>query len=175
MVWPTSWEGFAIGVNVRSNEAGWSIENSGYCSFAYSALASFRMGCGRESSRTSSVCGPLLRADRDSSSGAMSERTATIRCHRTATLGSDSEGAADWLHAGRDQTTLFWVSQGNPPFSPLAGVEEAEDCRTQGDLEHIPTMCALVEQQGNCRCTALEECGKKIFEKQCRKSMRSAC
>jgi hypothetical protein len=73
----------------------------------------------------------------------MSERTATIRCHRTATLGSDSEGAADLLHAGRDQTTLFWVSQGNPPFSPLAGVEEAEDCRTQGDVGAYPDyVCA---------------------------------
>jgi hypothetical protein len=26
-----------------------------------------------------------------------------------------------------------------------------------------------VEQQGKCRCTALEECGKKMFEKQCAK------
>jgi hypothetical protein len=34
-------------------------------------------------------------------------------------------------------------------------------------LEHIHSMRALVEQQGKCRCTALEECGKKIFEKQC--------
>jgi MerR family redox-sensitive transcriptional activator SoxR len=36
-------------------------------------------------------------------------------------------------------------------------------------LEHIQSMRALVEQQGNCRCTALEECGKRIFDKQCEK------
>jgi hypothetical protein len=34
-------------------------------------------------------------------------------------------------------------------------------------LEHIQKMRALVEQQGKCRCTALEECGKKMFEKWC--------
>ena len=34
-------------------------------------------------------------------------------------------------------------------------------------LEYIQTMRDLLEQQGKCRCTALEECGKKIFEKQC--------
>jgi hypothetical protein len=36
-------------------------------------------------------------------------------------------------------------------------------------LEHIQSMRALLEQQGKCRCTALEECGKKMFEKQCAK------
>jgi MerR family transcriptional regulator, redox-sensitive transcriptional activator SoxR len=34
-------------------------------------------------------------------------------------------------------------------------------------LQHIQTMRDLLEQQGKCRCTALEECGKKMFEKQC--------
>jgi len=34
-------------------------------------------------------------------------------------------------------------------------------------LEHIQTMRDLLEQQGKCRCTALEECGKEILEKQC--------
>jgi hypothetical protein len=34
-------------------------------------------------------------------------------------------------------------------------------------LEHIQTMRALLEQQGKCRCAALEECGKKMLEKQC--------
>ena len=36
-------------------------------------------------------------------------------------------------------------------------------------LEHIRAMRDLLEQQGKCRCTALEECGKKMFEKQCQK------
>ena len=34
-------------------------------------------------------------------------------------------------------------------------------------LEHIQTMRDLLEQQGKCRCTALEECGTKMFEKEC--------
>ena len=34
-------------------------------------------------------------------------------------------------------------------------------------LEHIQSMRDLLEQQGKCRCTALEECGKKMFERQC--------
>jgi hypothetical protein len=34
-------------------------------------------------------------------------------------------------------------------------------------LEHIQSMRALVKQEGEYRCTALEECGKKMFEKQC--------
>jgi DNA-binding transcriptional MerR regulator len=38
-------------------------------------------------------------------------------------------------------------------------------------LEHIQNMRDLLEQQGKCRCTALEECGKKMFEKQCAKRL----
>jgi MerR family redox-sensitive transcriptional activator SoxR len=34
-------------------------------------------------------------------------------------------------------------------------------------LEHIQTMRDLLDEQGKCRCKALEECGKKMFEKQC--------
>jgi MerR family transcriptional regulator, redox-sensitive transcriptional activator SoxR len=34
-------------------------------------------------------------------------------------------------------------------------------------LQHIQTMRDLLEQQGKCRCAALEECGKRMFEKQC--------
>lgn len=36
-------------------------------------------------------------------------------------------------------------------------------------LEDIQSMRGLVEQQEQCRCTAREECGKKMFEKQCDK------
>ena len=38
-------------------------------------------------------------------------------------------------------------------------------------LEHIQTMRDLLDKQGKCRCTALEECGKKIFEKQCQNGL----
>jgi len=34
-------------------------------------------------------------------------------------------------------------------------------------LESIQSIRSLLNQQGKCRCAALEECGKKIFEKQC--------
>ena len=34
-------------------------------------------------------------------------------------------------------------------------------------LEHIQTMRNLLDEQGKCRCTALEECGKKMFDRQC--------
>ena len=34
-------------------------------------------------------------------------------------------------------------------------------------LEYIQSMRAIVLQQGKCRCAALEECGKRMFEKQC--------
>jgi MerR family redox-sensitive transcriptional activator SoxR len=38
-------------------------------------------------------------------------------------------------------------------------------------LEHIQTMRDLLDEQGKCRCKALEECGKKMFEKQCAKRL----
>jgi MerR family redox-sensitive transcriptional activator SoxR len=33
--------------------------------------------------------------------------------------------------------------------------------------ERIESMRRFLERQGECSCSALEECGKKIFEKQC--------
>jgi hypothetical protein len=33
-------------------------------------------------------------------------------------------------------------------------------------LEQIQTIRELLDELGKCRCTALEECGKKMFEKQ---------
>jgi len=38
-------------------------------------------------------------------------------------------------------------------------------------LERIQSMRDLLEQQGKCRCSALKECGKKIFEKHCGKEL----
>jgi hypothetical protein len=38
-------------------------------------------------------------------------------------------------------------------------------------LEHIQTMRDLLDEQGKGLCTALEECGKKMFEKQCAKRL----
>jgi hypothetical protein len=32
---------------------------------------------------------------------------------------------------------------------------------------HFLRSTGPLEQQGKCRCTALEECGKKMFERQC--------
>ena len=68
-----------------------------------------------------------------------------------------------------------WVSSRNSSwgfvpdafFSRLAEVEEAEDSRARAMLEHIGSMGALLVQQVKSHCTALEECGKKMFERQC--------
>ena len=74
----------------------------------------------------------------DSSSGASDQRTAAVRCRRAASPNHNSDGAADWLYADRDQETILWISRWNTAFCPLAQVEEAEDRRTGCDVEAHP-------------------------------------
>jgi hypothetical protein len=102
---------------------------------------------------------------------AASERTATIRSHRPASLGSDSESAANWLYADRDQATFLRVSRWDTPSVRWQKLKKQKIVELDTMLEHIQTMRDLLEQQGKCRCAALEECGKKIFEKQCEKGL----
>ena len=59
---------------------------------------------------------------------------------------------------------------GTPPSVRWQKLKTREMVELDVMLEHIETMRALLEQQGKCRCTALEECGKKMFEKQCQRS-----
>ena len=62
---------------------------------------------------------------------------------------------------------FFGFRAGTPPSVRWQKLKRRKIVELDAMLEHIQSMRALVEQQGKCRCTALEECGKKMFEKQC--------
>jgi MerR family transcriptional regulator, redox-sensitive transcriptional activator SoxR len=62
---------------------------------------------------------------------------------------------------------LFGFRAGTPPSVRWQKLKKRKIVELDAMLEHIQTMRDLLEQQGKCRCTALEECGKKMFEKQC--------
>jgi MerR family redox-sensitive transcriptional activator SoxR len=62
---------------------------------------------------------------------------------------------------------FFGFRAGTPPSVRWEKLKKRKVVELDAMLEHIQTMRALLDQQGKCRCTALEECGKKIFEKQC--------
>jgi MerR family transcriptional regulator, redox-sensitive transcriptional activator SoxR len=62
---------------------------------------------------------------------------------------------------------FFGFRAGTPPSVRWQKLKSRKMVELDAMLEHIQTMRALLDQQGKCRCTALEDCGKKIFEKQC--------
>ncbi len=62
---------------------------------------------------------------------------------------------------------FFGFHAGTPPSIRWEKLKKRKIVELDAMLEHIRTMRDLLEQQGKCRCTALEECGKKMFEKQC--------
>jgi MerR family transcriptional regulator, redox-sensitive transcriptional activator SoxR len=62
---------------------------------------------------------------------------------------------------------FFGFRAGTPPSVRWQKLKKQKIVELDAMLEHIQTMRDLLEQQGKCRCSALEECGKKIFEKQC--------
>ena len=62
---------------------------------------------------------------------------------------------------------FFGFRAGTPPSVRWRKLKKRKIVELDAMLEHIQSMRALLEQQGKCRCTALEECGKKMFEKQC--------
>jgi MerR family transcriptional regulator, redox-sensitive transcriptional activator SoxR len=62
---------------------------------------------------------------------------------------------------------FFGFRAGTPPSVRWQKLKSRKIVELNAMLEHIQTMRALLEQHGKCRCTALEECGKKMFEKQC--------
>lgn len=66
---------------------------------------------------------------------------------------------------------FFGFRAGTPPSVRWQKLKKRKIVELDTMLEHIQTMRELLDEQGNCRCTALEECGKKIFEKQCRKGL----
>jgi len=64
---------------------------------------------------------------------------------------------------------FFGFRAGTPPSVRWEKLKKRKIVELDAMLEHIQNMHDLLEQQGKCRCTALEECGKKMFEKQCSK------
>jgi len=62
---------------------------------------------------------------------------------------------------------FFGFRPGTPPSVRWQKLKKRKILELDAMLECIQTMRDVLEQQGKCRCTALEECGKKMFERQC--------
>jgi MerR family redox-sensitive transcriptional activator SoxR len=68
---------------------------------------------------------------------------------------------------GEIKKLFFGFRAGTPPSVRWQRLKSRKIVELDAMLEHIQTMRDLLEQQGKCRCAALEECGRKIFEKRC--------
>ena len=66
---------------------------------------------------------------------------------------------------------FFGFRDGTPPSIRWQKLKKRKIVELDAMLEHIRSMRDLLEQQGKCRCAALEECGKKMFERQCAKRL----
>ena len=66
---------------------------------------------------------------------------------------------------------LFGFRAETPPSVRWEKLKNRKMIELDAMLEHIQTMRDLLDEQGKCRCTALEQCGKKMFEKQCAKRL----
>lgn len=64
---------------------------------------------------------------------------------------------------------FFGFREGTPPSVRWEKLRKRKIVELDAMLERVQSMRSLLNQQGKCRCAALEECGKKIFEKQCGK------
>ena len=73
---------------------------------------------------------------------------------------------------GEIKKLFFGFRAGTPPSVRWQKLKSQKIVELDAMLEHIQTMRALLEQQGKCHCTALEECGKKMLEKQCASGRR---
>ena len=62
---------------------------------------------------------------------------------------------------------FFGFRVGTPPSVRWQKLKKRKIVELDAMLEQVQTMRDLLEQQGRCRCSALEECGKKMFERQC--------
>jgi len=62
---------------------------------------------------------------------------------------------------------FFGFRAGTPPSIRWQKLKKRKIVELDAMLEHIQTMRNLLDEQGKCRCTALEECGKKMFDRQC--------
>jgi len=68
---------------------------------------------------------------------------------------------------------FYGFRAGTPPSARWQKLKRQKIVELDRMLEHIRTMRDLVQQHGNCGCKALEECGRKLFEKQCAKDSRT--
>jgi len=68
---------------------------------------------------------------------------------------------------------FYGFRAGTPPSTRWQKLKRQKIVELDAMLEHIRTMRDLVQQHGNCGCRALEECGKKLFEKQCANTSRA--
>lgn len=62
---------------------------------------------------------------------------------------------------------FFGFREGTPPSVRWEKLRKRKLVELDAMLERVQSMRSLLNQQGKCQCAALEECGKKIFEKQC--------
>lgn len=62
---------------------------------------------------------------------------------------------------------FFGFRAGTPPSARWRKLKKHKLAELDAMLQRIRSMRALVTKYGNCRCAALEECGRRIFEKQC--------
>lgn len=62
---------------------------------------------------------------------------------------------------------FFGFRTGTPPSVRWQKLKKRKIVELDAMLERIKSMRVLLEQQGRCHCSALEECGKKLFAKQC--------
>ena len=65
---------------------------------------------------------------------------------------------------------FFGFRAGTPPSVRWQKLKRRKIVELDAMLQHVQTLRALVAQQGQCRCSALEECGKRMFEKSCAKA-----
>ena len=72
---------------------------------------------------------------------------------------------------GEIRELFFGFRAGTPASVRWQKLRERKLVELDAMLEHIRSMRALVVEQGKCRCSALEECGKKMYEKQCEKRL----
>lgn len=67
---------------------------------------------------------------------------------------------------------FFGFHPATPPSIRWQKLKKRKIVELDAMLEHIQSMRHLLQQQGKCRCTALEECGEKMFERQCANGTR---
>jgi MerR family redox-sensitive transcriptional activator SoxR len=68
---------------------------------------------------------------------------------------------------GEIKQLFFGFRAGTPPSIRWQKLKKRKIIELDTMLEYIQSMRSVLEQQGKCHCSALEECGKKMFEKQC--------